>query len=501
MHQSPHTKLTRMFISDRRNPTATAIVVAIISPRPSASPLSTRVASCLLAIALLFGGALAHAGDALDQRFGEQGMRGLFQLGAMVQALGSCPHDDGSITVLSHRQETGHLVLARITVDGSLDDTFSDDGVADLAFFWAIDPQRSVLACAGVGNGTAEDDRIMLAALAQGDEDTAVLALIDPHAARFDAEFGLGGPMQHAYSSLLFPATGDIAYPRLAIRGVFPGNNGDWIISGHVGDAGATRFAFVARVAVHGGITALVHPSAEGLSMRDVTTTRIGSDGRIRALGTAVVGGQPTWALLRLDAESLQTMSVSAVGEPDGFNYQVEPGRRLPGGLMTAAVIAGDDSPFATAPRLLIVREDTVNELELPQPAALNGETVGVVSATATGAVGGRVVFVASLRRGDHVGVGFHAVVVRLGDGISVPDVVDTAFAEGGSAVFRFRPATSSCPAEEGPPQGASRISAWGEASLLVGDIAPDCGAQTSSGLVMARIDSASVQLFRGDFE
>lgn len=447
------------------------------------------------------------AGPLLDPAFGNAGQRALNSLGGYVEGLGSCPHANGSVSVLGYRATTTSLVTVRLKANGDLDTSFSGDGIHEQSLFTSLASDRSATACVGVGNAAPEDDRIMVVATSPASNDRVVAALIDLNTGGYDSNFYLGGPAQYDVSGLLFPPQSQVwPYPRVKVRGVFPGPGNGWLIVGQLdGHSSGIPAGFIARVNAGGAIDALAHPAVGGFNSRDLNAARVGPDGDIRVLGSGLIGGAITWGLLRLDPLSLQPVALSSSGVADIFEYRVLKGRQIGGGLMVAAGLKNDSSAFGVSPRLLIVRGDSVVDLALPAPPALDGLAVGPNgldgSAAATGAVNNRAVFAMGLNSLSNASVGYYAAVVQLGDGAGVADAVDVRFASNGAGSFRYRPLPTTCAAGMAPPQRFSNIASWGDATLLVGSTAPDCIAGIDSSMLTARLLTDGERLHRDGFE
>ncbi len=364
------------------------------------------------------------AGPLLDPAFGNAGQRALNSLGGYVEGLGSCPHANGSVSVLGYRATTTSLVTIRLKPNGDFDTRFSGDGVHEQSLFTSLASDRSATACVGVGNAAPEDDRIMVVATSPASNDRIVAALIDLNTGGYDSNFYLGGPAQYDVSGLLFPPQSQVwPYPRVKVRGVFPGPGNGWLMVGQLaGHSSGVPAGFVVRVNAGGAIDALAHPVSGGFNSRDLNAARVGADGDIRVLGTGTINDGITWGLLRLDPVTLQPVSLSSSGAADIFEYRIHKGRQIGGGLMVAAGLKNDTSAFGVSPRLLIVRGDSVVDLALPAPPALDGLAVGPNgldgSAAATGAVNNRAVFAMGLNSLSNASVGYYAAVAR---GMRVP--------------------------------------------------------------------------------
>lgn len=444
-----------------------------------------------------------HAGPLLDPDFGSAGLRVLDTLGGLVDGLGACPHADGSISVVGYRPASAALVIVRLTARGQLDPTFSGDGIQELPVLQAFASERSATSCAGTGNSAPEDDRMMVVGTVPGARDVVLAALIDLHTGTHDSSFYLGGPGQYDISGILYPPQNNQwLYPRTAVRGVFPGPAGGWLILGQLdGHSNGVPVGFIARLNAAGAIDALVHPAASGFSVQDLSTARLAADGDIRALAQGTTAQGPTFGLLRLHPLTLETLALSQLGTPDGFDYRLYKGRQIGGGLMVAAALHGDNSAFGAHPALLVVRGDQVSELALPPPPTLDQIAVGPSgSAAATGAVGNRAVFAMGLNSLSASGVGYYVAAVQLGDGAGVADAVDPRFAQNGAGSFRYRPAAG-CTPGSAPVQRFANLSSWGNATLLVGSSAPGCAPSAEGKVLSARLWTDGERLHRDGYE
>lgn len=467
---------------------------------------------CLLPLitvfCLLLGRAPAEAGPLLDPTWGIGGVHRLTALGGRVEGIGSRPHMDGSVSVIGFRTTTASLVIVRLTAGGQLDTRFSGDGIAELAMLQAFDVGRSAVSCAGVGNSVPEDDRAMVVATSPGStHDVAIAALLDLHTGGFDSGFYLGGPGAYDLGGLLFPPQNQVRlYPRLRVQGVFPGPAAGWLIVGRLeGHASGVPAGFIAQVNPAGAVDALAQPNVGGFTSRNLSAARVGADGYIRALADGNFGGCYTWGLLRLDPATLQPAALSDHGVADIFTIELYKGRQIGGGLMVVAALQYDQSSFGSSPRLLVVRGDEANEIALPAVPPVDGVALGPSglpgSAAATGAVGNRAVFAMGLNSLDQGSAGYYVSVVQLGDGAGTPDVVDTRFGRDGAGSFRYRPAPTSCAGTATPPQRFANLASWGERTLLVGTVAPDCAPTADGAILSARLLTDGDTLHRSGFE
>lgn len=467
-----------------------------------------RLLPLITAFFLFLGPAPAQAGPLLDPSWGTGGVHRLTALGGRVDGIGSCPHADGSVSIIGFRPTTASLVIVRLTAGGQLDPRFSSDGISELQVFQAFDVGRSAVSCAGVGNSVPEDDRAMVVGTSPGStHDLAIAALLDLHTGRFDSGFYLGGPGAYDLGGLLFPPQNQVRlYPRLQVQGVFPGPSTSWLIVGRLeGHASGVPAGFIARVNPAGAVDALAQPNVGGFTSRNLSAARVGADGSIRALADGSFEGGYTWGLLRLEAETLQPVALSDHGVADIFTIELYKGRQIGGGLMVAAALQYDKSGFGSSPRMLVVHGDQVNEIALPPVPMVDGVALGPSglpgSAAATGALGNRAVFAMGLNSLDQSSAGYYVSVVQLGDGAGTPDGVDTRFGRDGAGSFRYLPAPTSCAGTATPPQRFANLASWGERTLLVGTVAPDCAPTADGAILSARLQTDGDTLQRSGFE
>ncbi|MGE4073372.1 MAG: hypothetical protein AB7E72_19550 [Lysobacterales bacterium] len=466
-------------------------------------PLS-RALMCLL-LCLLQSTLLAQT--LLDRSFGDAGLRALNALGGFVEAMGSCPHADGSISVVGYRAVNGTLVIARLTAAGELDTRFSEDGVSEVSIFMPMAAERSATSCSGVGNSTPEDDRVLVAASSPGSTyDTVVAALLDLNTGLLDTGFYSGGIAIWDIGGLIVPPVNGVrAYPQTHVRGVFSGPSGGWLLVGQLaGHSSGIPRGMIARVNAIGSLDAYAAPNPSGFDPLELNAARVGNDGHLRVLGSGVTTTGVSWGLLSLDPLTLAP-TLLQTGSGDFFDFRIFKGRAIGGGLMVAAALKNDGSAFGSSPKMLIVRDSAVTELALPAVPSLEGVAAGPSglsgSAAATGAVNNRAVFGMGLQTPNNALAGYYVSVVKLGNGAGVPDQVDVSFGQQGAASFRYRPTTSVCAPEQAPPQRFANLSSWGETTLMVGSTVPDCGPAFESSILAVRLNTDGEHLHHNGFE
>lgn len=469
------------------------------------SILAFRLPAALLALAACIASPGTRAADVLDLRFDGDGFRVLPATLNGYVPLGSCPHANGSVSVVAVHPTSVQLAVIRLTATGALDGGFSGDGIHTFpALRSVINPAFSSTACAGMGNADPADDRMMVAASATGSYDFAYLALVDLNVGGFDSAFFLGGPNSVDLSGLAYPPVGGVhPYPNTRVRGVFGGANGEWLLVAQIdGHSSGVPRGLVARIGAAGGLQAIASPSLSGYDSLDLVSARVGGDGDIRVLGDFAMAGGSGWGLMRVNGSTLAAVSMSASDSAGGAWWRTFKARHLGGGVSVAGALIGDASPFGLAPRLLVVRGDNVRVVNLPAVPALDGVTAAGAlglegSVAATGAAGNRAVFAMGLRTVDNSNAGFYAALVQLGDGGALPDSPDPHFGSNGAASFLLHEAAACAPGQA-PAQQFMNIASWGAATTLVGTAASSCGQAPTSALV-ARIDTDL--LLRDGFE
>lgn len=467
---------------------------------------------------MLVGASQAIASPVLDGAFANAGIDVLSMFGDNTEVVGACPHANGSASIVGYRTAPAQWVIARIKPNGSPDTAFSGDGLAVVASQHAIRDSGSAIACVGAGNGDPLDDRMMIAAtsvpmLSPNDLMTVVRLNLDQGS--LDTAFGYNGVMATDINYTLFPGnpeTGEALYRGLVVRGIFPDAAGGWLVMGSLrqGDS-IDPVGFIARLGGDGYLQALNAPGDSEFNVLEIQAARAGADGHVRTIVRMRRPSGIAWALMKLQTSSLVLHTVPEIGPASNDGYRLFKGRHIGGGAFIVPAVQSSVLPFASTPRLLIVRGDQVTDLALPQPAPLAGESVGAsasdAAAGATSASNNHAIFAMGLTSANMDGVGYYSAVVRLGDGAGMADTIDSDYGTNGSAVFRYTKNPNDCPGSTAPPQRFANISSWGNMSLLVGNAAPECYDEgngefgTSQWLLAARITSSTQRLFGDGFE
>lgn len=474
---------------------------------------SVRCNSLISTLLLCAGAASAplQAQFPLDDTFGTSGFRRLTELGGDdYSALGTCPHADGNVSLVGFRPNYQTMLIARMRPDGALESGFSDDGLDGFVAGTGMFTADSAIACQNTLNGAPDDDRMLIAARQPGmDVDRIFVRPLNLYSGGFDASFNNNSAVLIDVIATLYPPGGASApFQDVSVRGVHPGPDGGWLITGELYDSngGNGSRGFIARVSAVGAVVAIAQPVFGGFNAQEFNGAFVGADGDIRVLGSARTVAGTTWNLLRLDPSSLQAVGLLAAGTPVSGSYRVYRGRVIGSNLMVAAALRGDGSLLGQMPKMLVVRGDTVSEIALPPAPAISGQPMGLWDypggAAATGAAGNRAVFVAGLRDGARTARGFYTAMVMLGNGTSIPDVVETSFGQNGASSFSHQPVNSNCAPSDAPPQKLGNISTWGNSTVLLGYTKMGCPSSQSSYLFAARLLNVDPDvLHRNGFE
>lgn len=467
------------------------------------------------ALALLLALSLLATADTrantLDPAFAGSGIGVFTAAGEGTRVFGACPHADGSVSILAARDTPREWVIARVRANGTLDPNFSGDGLATIALGSSIRDTPVQSACVGAGNADPNDDAMVVAA------STNVSYLMNRHLllARFNLQQGTAdwSTVQNINATMMGydPETGETDWVGQQIHGLFPGENGDWLVMGTVNQGSTMQRGFLLRMNAGGGLMAWNAINVyEGLEVHAVHAARIVAPNELRALARVQTTQGQTWALLRLAPDNLSLAGVPAVGGSDTYGYGLGKGRSIAGGGFVVPALAPSNAPFGSTPHLLLVRGNQVSDVALPQSSALGGEATGSSGLlSATVASNGRVIVGMGLVSSSTGAAGFYTAVVKLGDGAAVPDQVDIDYGSNGSDVFRFAPpvAQSLCPGDTAPAQHFANLSSWGNATVLVGNAAPRCYDEanndfgSSTWVLAARILSDTGVILRDGFE
>lgn len=469
-----------------------------------------RILATLLACASLAPWAVATA-DTLDPGFAGSGIQVYTAPDAETRVLGACPLAGGGVGIVAYRNAPREWIVVRARVDGTLDPSFSGDGVQTIASSIFMREQPAAVTCVGAGNTNAQDDAMLVAAPMSHPsypQSHLLLAMVNLD------QGTLAWSGAHDLNAWMFgwdPETGEANWYGLNFHGVFPGANGEWLVVGASNHGDTMRRGIAARFSAGGALLqTYAIPEQEGVRTLDVHVARVIVGGEIRALARVETAGRRTWGLLRLATANLALLGTAAVGGPEAADYALFKGRFIAGGGFVVPAMAPSTAPSGQTPHLLVIRGNTVADVVLPQPAAFGPEiTLSGGPMAATVAANGRVIVAMGLSTPTMPGVGYYAALVKLGNGETTLDAVDTGYGSQGSDFFQYAPPTaqSLCPPGTVPPQHFANISSWGNTTVLVGNAAPRCYDEnnndfgTSTWVLAARIQSDSGNLFGDGFE
>ena len=461
---------------------------------------------------LLLGAAASGASDVLDHGFAGTGVSVFTALGDQTRVFGSCPHPDGSASIVAHRDVPREWVIARIRADGTLDPSFSDDGYTTIPTSSPVLDWPVQAACTGMGNTDPNDDAMVVAA------DSKVSYVMAAHLLmlKFDLHQGaVAWSALHNINAMMMgydPETGETDWNGLLIHGLFPGNNGDWLVMGAVTQGEANQLGYLVRTNASGTVSAWnTFEPEQGTSFPEIHAARIVNDAEGYALARIQTAQGSNWGVLRFAASHLGYAGLVAQGGAATANGSLFKGRFIGGIGFVAPVLAPNPQPAGPAlPRLLVVRGSNVADVALPAPGPIRGVASGMQPAlSATVAANGRVIVGGGLWAGSLPAAGYYTAMVKLGNGDTLADAIDTSYGQQGSAVFHFNPpaADNHCVGTDVPAQHFSNISSWGNATLLVGNAAPNCYDEannefgTSSWVLAARIQSDTSIIFANGFD
>ncbi|MBK8283610.1 MAG: hypothetical protein IPK97_01345 [Ahniella sp.] len=431
---------------------------------------------------LIFSG-FAAAAPVLDPQFGGQGIKLFEAAGAYARVVGACPHANGQASIVAFSNETTQWLIARVDANGVLDPSYSGDGIASAPLASRVTELEDLsVTCIGAGNADPNDDAMLVAAVTVRPMVSARVLMVtqlDLDAGSLDVGFNGGATAMMDISPLMAPydpETGDTDWRGVRVRGVFPGATGEWLVMGALVMDQNNTMGFMLRVSAGGGLIAWNAPAPyDNWEVREIHAARLHTDGSIRALARIKSGTNQRWGLLRLAGANLSVGGLPAIGDATSQDYGYLRGRLISGGFVVP-VIAPGAAPFGTAPRLLVIRGDDVDDLALPPPGPIGSEATGFAGTmAATIANDQRVIVGMGLVTLSNPVAGYYVAMVKLGDGAGIPDTIDAGFGDQGSSVFRFEPVNVGCSAGQAPPQHFVNLSSWGNTTLIAGNAAPRC--------------------------
>ena len=444
----------------------------------SFSRITVQTALCC---AVLLQSLVAEAAPPLDRRYGIDGFANLAASTGPDRVLAACPHPDGGTMLVALNESPRQLIVTRVRPDGQPDGLFGSGGVVvnavdtvgDLGFF--VDASASV--CIGSATPDPADDRAVLAVtvgiISGNNPDTQTwLARVDLATGLLDAGFGAQGVAQYNISAA---TTG--AFRSEWVGGLNLGANGELLLLGHFEETYEFRDqdGMIARIGTNGALLASAYKSAA----QRITAARM-QGAAIQAMGDTPAN---QWLLLQLDATSLATTAQSQ-GSTSGL--RTFKGRNAGGGAM---VVAARKDYFT--PVLLVVRGDAVQELVLPEAPPIGGEALMLMpfdtGAMATGGAVGQVVYAAAARTSLQTDSALYVAVVQLGNGVDIPDAVETRFGTLGAASLRQQPANWNC--ATAVKQYLGGVVSVGTRHLVYGARSTTCGNEVSGQSAMLNSD------------
>ncbi len=425
-----------------------------------------------------------HAQNAgLDRRFGGDGMVSLREptaSNARNLGMAACAMPGGRLNVVS-ATAADQLAVFRLKEDGSLDTSFSGDGIATINVP-ASNDDTVQSACMG-------DGRIVLSRMAPGignDQNVHVYRITVDGA--LDPSFGLGGVRVIDFDAYEV-GLGDWEFP----LGLNLDANNNLLVSMRVYLSGGASRPGVARVDANGNISFARLVTVAGMTPVYATGAGIGGNGRIWLVGGGNPNGTPynSWFRVELDATTGATLA-SFVGS-DG-NYIVDSGRMLANGVMVALgkYVPQAEPGGAYRPRLLVFRDSGTTAVALPALTAVNNSDPTLAPypgrATVIPTSDGRVLVVSPMGgQNQEWEIATYVAEVELGATVA-EDRVDTRFGNNGAIQFHFPGSvTPTCTNGSPPLQRMVRASNWMGRPVLVGIHATTC-APNPRNTVVARL-------------
>ncbi|HRG15647.1 MAG TPA: hypothetical protein PLB00_06610 [Pseudomonadota bacterium] len=434
----------------------------------------------LLLLALAFSLSLQAQNAGLDRRFGANGLVSLREptaSNARNLGMAACAMPGGRLNVVS-ATAADQLAVFRLKEDGSLDTSFSGDGIATIGVPASSD-ETVQGACMG-------DGRIVLSRMAPGSgaDKNIQLIRLDPDGT-LDTSFGVGGTRTidlDAYEVGL----GDSEYP-LSLN-LIAGN--DILVSTRTFLSNGESRPGLIRVDVNGNIQFARLVTVSGATPNYATGAGIGNNGRIWLVGGGNPNGTPynSWFRVELDAATGATLA-SFVGT-DG-NYIVDGGRMLANGIMVAVgkYVPQAEPGGAYRPRLLVFRDSGTTAVALPALNAVNNSDPTLTPypgrATAIPTSDGRVLVMAPMGgQNQEWEIATYVAQVELG-ATAAEDRVDPRFGNHGAIQFFFPGSVTPTCANGSPPlQRMVRASNWNNRPVLVGIHAATCALNPRNTMV-----------------
>lgn len=435
--------------------------------------LSSITLTLGLAAVALGGSAAAHVGP-VDPSFGDAGMKNYaFQAingGSNDRASVGCSAADGTFTVTGIASSENRLVTMRLKPNGDYDESYGAQG-------------RVSVTLPGSYNdfvpGLCQPDGHMVmarASTAPNDEQNLQILRVLKHTGQLDPQFGSGGIVNLDLDAEVVTALGQQEMP----LGVNALPNGDIAITGQAQlQDTSERRGFIVLLAANGSLKR-ARVFTTDIS-NNATTTVEAPDGRLWVFGqNGRNGGAYRLTLNRTTLEQedilerpLQFSNSAVVGAGRALDARTV--------ALAGAIRYNVRGNSADRALLFVFDEDsaTVEELE---PVTLDGQPVTIDLAPGrqliTALPGRRVLLSGQVRPYSHMqhsGIYLGMAHVRR-DGLIY---TENGFGAAESSVAAFRPATPPCTGTP-PDHRVSRLTLWLGMPVLVGNVAPDCGAATN---------------------
>lgn len=428
-----------------------------------------------MAIATLLGVSppLRAQNSGIDRRFGTGGLVSLrdpSQSTFKHIGVAACAAPGGTLNVLAMTKET-FLTLFRLRRIGSLDTSFSGDGMATMTVPSSFDDN-------GLGSCMA-DGRVVVVRHGPGagaDMNVQIFRVLPD--GTLDPSFAGGSGVLTLDMDPYVPALANAEYP----IGLNLDAAGNIFISLRLYLPDGQSRPGLARIDTDGGVLfAKMYANVPGITATYATAEGVANDGHIWLVG----GGNPTnlpivsWFKAVIDSLSGDLLHAT-VGQ-DG-NYIVDGGRVLPSGIMIAAgkFVPQSEPGGPYRPRLLVFREQGTSHVALPLPAPVNDSPATLSPYPGFGVAiplaGGRILQGSPM--GGQTGgydLATYAAVVELG-ATAAQDRVNTRFGVNGATQFAFR-TDPACALNSPPLQRPTRFSNWLSRPVLAGVHSTTCSA------------------------
>lgn len=378
-----------------------------------------------------------------------------------------CPGPGDTFVVVGAASGGQRIVTVRLRPDGSLDNTFSDDGKEsfDLATN-STDPAASV--CLGQSGDPVLAGTVVVGA---GERNLRVVR-VGRDTGLPVAGFGSGGVVDLDLDAHL-PGLGGDEVP-LGLNAL---PDGDLAISGYVTLANGGTTGFVALLNASGQLRAAT------LTTCWMQTSVLESPaGALWAFGSAGNGA----CQLTLDRNTL--VQNGRLVNNLGVTLRAGAARAVrPGTVVMAAAI---QAPYGYRPALAVFRETGVSVLGLPAPI-LNGSGTSLSAIPGVHGVqilaGGRVLFGGTLQQTANTS-GEYFALARIGRS-AADDRSETYWGHGGARSAQFLPNTSAC--NSAPPhQEIYRMTLWQGRPTFVGRVETQCFENAGADYFVGRVDT-----------